>query len=219
MNTQVNNRKNSNIARTVTGIIVAALAIAVFSGGSAVAGKLLTGKNIKNSSLSGADIKNGSVSTNDLSGPAKAAMTGAKGDKGDAGDSGLVAYASSAAVQLNESDLWEDLNNGFVDVNVPAGATKLLIDFAAECSVTHPSQYVRNYVRVRVDGITTSAPADSAFCSNDDDTDHDKYVGASIKRVVNVTPGAHTVQVQFRADSADGIARIDDPVLTVQTGK
>lgn len=216
MNTQVNNIRNNKIARLVTTIVVAALAIAMFSGGSAVAGKLLTGKNIKNSSLTGADIKNGSVGTNDLTGPAKAAMTGAKGDPGD---SGLIAFNSSSTAQLVEDDVFTNLTNGSVDVNVPAGQSTLLIQFSAECSVTHPSQYVRNYVRVRVDGVTTSAPSDSAFCSNTDDTDHDAYVGASIQRVVNVAPGAHTVQVQFRPDSADGVARIDDSVLTVQTGK
>lgn len=215
MNTQINPRSHKS-TRLIGSIIVAACAFAMLTGGSAVAGKLLTGKNIKNSSLTGADIKNGSVSTKDLSGPAKAAMTGAKGDPGD---SGLIAFRSSAAVQLAEQVTFEDLTNGSVDVNVPAGQSTLLIQFSAECSITHASNYVHNYVRVLIDGVATSGPGESALCSNESDMDHDQYVGASIQRVATVTPGPHTVQVQFRADDDDAVARIDDPVLTVQTGK
>lgn len=215
MNNQVNTI-TSKISRNLASIVVVALAIAMFGGGSAVAGKLLTGKNIKNSSLTGADIKNGSIGTKDLNTAAKSAMTGAKGDPGD---SGLIAFHQSAAVQLAEQNTFENLTNGVVDVNVPAGQSTLLIQFSAECSITHASNYVHNYVRVLVDGVQTPGLGESALCSNETTKDHDQYVGAQIQRVATVAPGAHTVQVQFRADDNDAVARIDDPVLTVQTGK
>lgn len=217
------NPKNpiKSINKQVALIALVALAVVALGGGSAVAGKLLTGKDIKNSSLTGKDIKNGSISSSDLSSKTKQALAGQKGATGATGAPGSsapIAFRSSAAAQLNENYSYANLTEGGLDVDVPTGSSKLLVQFAAECSVTHPSQYARVFVRVMIDGMPTAAPAESAFCSNESDFNHDHYVGASILRVVNVAPGPHHVQIQFTPDDADAVARIDDPVLSVQVG-
>ena len=90
--------KHLRSARPST-LIVAVLALVLALGGTATAAKLITGKQIKNSSLTGADVKgssltgsdvkNGSIGPADLSNAAKAAK-GAKGDTGAAGAAGAA---------------------------------------------------------------------------------------------------------------------------------
>jgi len=71
-------------------MIVAVLALVLALGGTATAAKLITGKQIKNSSLTGADLKNGSVGPADLSSAAKSATKGAAGPAGPAGTPGAA---------------------------------------------------------------------------------------------------------------------------------
>lgn len=93
-----------------TSMLVALFAVVLACAGTATAAKLLTGKDIKNSSLTGADVKNSSLTGKDIkngslgaaelspaaitalkgaAGPSGATgATGAKGDKGDTGDKG-----------------------------------------------------------------------------------------------------------------------------------
>jgi hypothetical protein len=66
-------------------IVVAILAV---TGGSATAAKLITGKDIKNSSVTGADIKNKSLGAGELSAAARKALTGQTGPAGPAGAKG-----------------------------------------------------------------------------------------------------------------------------------
>jgi hypothetical protein len=66
-------------------IVVAILAV---TGGSATAAKLITGKDVKDSSLTGKDVKNRSLGVSDLSAAARAALTGQKGPAGPAGPAG-----------------------------------------------------------------------------------------------------------------------------------
>jgi hypothetical protein len=93
-------------------LLLAVLALVLALGGTATAAKLITGKQIKNSSLTGADVKNSSltgadvknasIGPSDLTADARVAAsgkgdpgapgapgaTGAKGEKGDKGDKG-----------------------------------------------------------------------------------------------------------------------------------
>lgn len=68
-------------------IVLAALAL-VSSTGGAVASRLITGKDIKDSSVTSADIKDRSLSTKDFSKAAKGKLTGATGQTGPAGERG-----------------------------------------------------------------------------------------------------------------------------------
>lgn len=69
-------------------LLVAFAALFVASSGTAVAAKLITGKQIANNSIAGADVKNGSLQGKDLSAKARAALTGAAGPQGAQGPAG-----------------------------------------------------------------------------------------------------------------------------------
>jgi hypothetical protein len=69
-------------------LIVAIAALFAAMSGTAVAAKLITGKQIANNSIGGADIKNGSLQTKDLSAKARAALQGTTGPQGAAGPAG-----------------------------------------------------------------------------------------------------------------------------------
>lgn len=207
-------------------IVATAVIISVLGAGSAVAGKLITGKNIKNSSitssdiknnsLQGSDIKNGSVRNADLHADAKAAL---QGPKGDTGDHGPLASAQNPNNATTDSTTMVDANNLVTTIDVPTGATKLLVDFSAECSITHATESRVLYAQIVVDGNVTTV-GNQALCRNiDSDPAYQLYVGASMQRVVEVAPGSHEVKVQFRASGADATARLDEGVLTVQTGR
>lgn len=135
--------KHLRSARPST-LIVAVLALVLALGGTATAAKLITGKQIKNSSLTGvdvknsaltgADVKNGTIGTADLSAAAKKATAGAagpagpagpkgdtgtpgaKGDKGGKGDTGAKGADTGAALLGRMNNLATDLTNqyGFV---------------------------------------------------------------------------------------------------------
>jgi hypothetical protein len=78
--------------RSGPAITIAALtvAVAVSASGGAVAGSLITGKQVKDGSLTGKDVKNGSLKAADLApGLARRGATGATGAKGDTGPAGV----------------------------------------------------------------------------------------------------------------------------------
>ncbi|MBA2347266.1 MAG: collagen-like protein [Solirubrobacterales bacterium] len=82
------------------GLVLAVVALVLALGGTATAAKLITGKQVKNSSLTGADVRNssltgadlrnGSVGAADLSSAAKSAISGAPGAQGTAGAPGVA---------------------------------------------------------------------------------------------------------------------------------
>jgi hypothetical protein len=69
-------------------VLFAAVLLVVGTAGGAAAAKLITGKDVKNSSLTGKDIKNGSLGANELSKSAKTALKGTVGAPGTPGISG-----------------------------------------------------------------------------------------------------------------------------------
>jgi hypothetical protein len=70
--------------RPVVAVLVAVIALLLTVGGTAVAAKLITGKDIKNGSLTGKDVKNKSLTPKDFKGSVQ-------GPAGAAGPAGLVA--------------------------------------------------------------------------------------------------------------------------------
>ena len=90
-----------SLPRPSTGIAIVALALAV--SGTAVAGSLITGGDIKNNSLTGKDVKNRSLTKKDfkgsLAGPAGAAgPTGATGVRGPTGPTGATGASGTPGV-------------------------------------------------------------------------------------------------------------------------
>jgi hypothetical protein len=69
-------------------LVVAIAALFAAMSGTAVAAKLITGKQIANNSIGAADIKNGSLQAKDLSAKARTALKGAAGPQGAAGPTG-----------------------------------------------------------------------------------------------------------------------------------
>lgn len=104
--------------RTITVVLVSVAALAVAGAATAGISRMITGKDVKNSSLTGADIqnssltgadiKNGSIAPSDLSSAARgtagpagpAGPAGAPGPKGDSGTVGAPGTSASAAPAL-----------------------------------------------------------------------------------------------------------------------
>lgn len=107
-------RLTSNNSRVSPAVVISAIAMFFALGGSAVAAKLITGKQIKNGSVAGVDIKNGSLTGGDIkngsvkqadiapgvltSGPSGA--TGATGATGPTGPSNAYHGFHDASVSL-----------------------------------------------------------------------------------------------------------------------
>lgn len=92
-------------------ILIAAGALVLASSGGAVAGGLITGKDIKNGSVTGKDIKNKSVKTNDLSPKTVAQLkggtgpAGAVGPQGDPGATGAAGAPGTTSVTVRMAAL------------------------------------------------------------------------------------------------------------------
>jgi len=69
-------------------LLVALVALFAATSGTAVAAKLITGKQIANNSITGKDVKTGSLQAGDLSAKARAALQGAPGPQGAQGPAG-----------------------------------------------------------------------------------------------------------------------------------
>jgi hypothetical protein len=82
------------LVRVSPAMVVAMLALFVALTGTTVAAtnKLITGKQIQNSSITGLDVKNKSLTPKDFKGSVRGprGLRGLKGDKGDKGDTGAV---------------------------------------------------------------------------------------------------------------------------------
>jgi hypothetical protein len=98
----------TRIPRTLPIVLIAAVALVLAFSGGAVAGKLITGKQIKDNTVSTKDIKNGSLQSLDLSAAAIAELqsgeagpagpVGAAGPAGPAGDAGPAGPAGANGV-------------------------------------------------------------------------------------------------------------------------
>ncbi len=194
-------------------IIVAAMM--VVGGGSAIAGSMITGKQVKNSSLTGADIKNKSLSVSDISQKSRDALKGNVGPTGATGLTGshgpMVERFASGTSEVSSTTATPVFEN--VEINVPEGSSKLLIHFNAECSISDPAAYRTQYVHVRVDGNIVQNSA--ATCSNTSDYAAFRPQSTSIQRWVNVTPGVHTVTVNHWVSNNAATGRLVDKTLTV----
>lgn len=196
-------------------VAVAVAAMMVVGGGSAVAGSMISGKQVKNSSLTGADIKNKSLSVSDLSQKSRDALKGNVGATGATGQTGsqgpMVERYSSSTSESTSTSAAPVFEN--VEINVPQGSTKLLIHFNAECSIADPANYRTQYVHVRVDGNIVQNSA--AACSNTPDFDEFRPTSASVQRWINVAPGTHSVTVNHWVSNAAATGRLIDKTLTV----
>jgi hypothetical protein len=86
-------------------IAVAVVALVAALGGTAVAAKLISGKDVRNGSLTGVDLKNGSVTGADIKDKSltakdfKGSIQGAQGPAGPAGPAGVAGPAGPAGPQ------------------------------------------------------------------------------------------------------------------------
>lgn len=86
---------SSTLRRSAVAAIVAILSLVLISAGTATAARLITGKDVKNSSLTGKDIKNKSVGAKDLSADVMASLNAAAGPAGPAGAVGPAGPAGA----------------------------------------------------------------------------------------------------------------------------
>jgi len=200
-------------------IVVAAMM--VVGGGSAIAGSMITGKQVKNSSLTGKDIKNKSITVSDISTKSRAALKGNAGPAGPQGVQGVQGQTGSQGPMVERFVSGESESTSTspapvfenVEINVPQGSTKLLIHFNAECSVADPAAYRTHYVSIRVDGNQVNNSA--ALCSNTIDYDVARISSTSVQRFINVAPGTHTVEVTHWVSNASAVGSLYDKTLTV----
>ncbi len=87
-------RDRLRLARPAT-LIAAIALLCLAAGGTATAAKLISGKDVRNSSLTGADVRNGSLGSKDLSSAAKRSLRGAAGAAGVAGPAGPAGPAGA----------------------------------------------------------------------------------------------------------------------------
>ena len=98
-----------------------AAALFVSATGGAVAGSMITGKQIKNGSVTGKDIKDSSLKTGDLSPDTVAALHGQTGSPGAPGLSALqIITTTKSGIAVGE--------NNHVRIECPAGTALLSAD-------------------------------------------------------------------------------------------
>ena len=106
------------LPQTTAAALLLGAALVVSSTGGAVAGSLITGKQIKNGSVSGKDIKDESLKTVDLSADTVAALQGQTGATGAPGLSALqVITVTKPGIAVGE--------NGNVRIDCPVGTALL----------------------------------------------------------------------------------------------
>lgn len=123
---------------------------------------------------------------------------------------GGFAYRTRTTASTTGSMTWSDLPGSSMVINTPRPAV-LVVDFAAE-SYCVGGSYCS--VRILVDGAE-AAPAvgyDFAF----DTTSTDQWESNAMTRIIPVTRGAHTVEVQYAAGAGGGSFRLDDWTLVAQ---
>ena len=207
-----NTIKNSGL------LAIVVVAMMVVGGGSAIAGSMITGKQVKNSSLTGKDIKNKSITVSDISTKSRASLkgnvgpAGPAGPQGQTGSQGPMAERFSSVESESTSTSPEPVFEN-VEIAVPQGSSKLLIHFNAECAVADAGAYRTQYVNVVVDGNVIQNSA--AACSNGPDFDEFRYSSVSVQRWVDVAPGTHSVTVNHWVSNASATGDLDDKTLTV----
>ena len=99
------NKLRSSRRPTAAGIIATLALVFAVGSGTAVAAKLITGKQIKNSTIRSADVKNGTVKPKDLSFAIADGIQGPKGDQGAKGEPGAKGEAGAARRQRQRGRL------------------------------------------------------------------------------------------------------------------
>ena len=106
-----------------SGVAVAAVALCVGAGGTAVAAKMITGKDVRNSSLTGIDIRNKSLTKKDFRG----SIRGARGPQGLAGAPGAAGATGPSGVTGSTGPTGNAGNTGATGATGAAGATSVVI--------------------------------------------------------------------------------------------
>ncbi len=213
-------------------MVVAIMALIVALSGSAYAAAKINGKNIKastvtgkqikNSSLTGADIKNGSVSSSDVK---DGTVSGNDVQDGSISANDLAAGAvipppigtvtSTTSYSPPTSLSYSDIPGMSLSYTAPAGTTKLILTFQAECDVSYTSDSQFLGAQIVVDG-TAAEPDDvsNQFCTVDPLDNYSQISSNSITRVIAAGPGTHQIKAQaVELLLANGT--VDNMILTV----
>jgi hypothetical protein len=116
---------------TATAAVVLVIAIFLAATGGAVAGSMITGKQIKDGSVTGKDLKDRSVAAADLAPDAKAAgPAGPAGPPGQTGSPGAAGAATIPGYVIVSDDLVVSANTP-ADLTVPCPAGTLVLGISA----------------------------------------------------------------------------------------
>ena len=147
-------------------MVVALLALATATAGSAYAAATITGKDIKNSSITGKDVKNRSLLARDFkSGQLRRGARGArgpqgsqgpKGDKGNPGTPGSPAQATRWAL-INEAGAIEEQSGGFTILDAYATNQNVYIDTGRSAAGRGLGATIAIQNQVDVDGMDGDA--------------------------------------------------------------
>lgn len=220
MRSLINNTiKNSGLVAVIAAVVM------VVGGGSAVAGQLITSKQVKNNSLTGADIrtgsvtgsdiKNKSVNASDLTDSARNSLKGNAGPQGVPGHGTIASFSNDNQQQTNGTS-WHEAVPG-QQVTVPAGASKVLVAFNAECGITDSDGIHRAlYIVVRVNGEIVGNQ--NRMCNNAADLDDLRYATHTVNRVLDLAPGTYSISVDFGVPSANSTGYLDTKLFTATVG-
>ena len=223
-------------------MVIALVALTVALSGTAYAAAKINGKNIKKGTVSSTQIKDKSILGKDIK---DKTITGADIGDGTVGTADLADQAVDSAKIKDASVGAGDLATGAVppapigtatrgttfavngitfsnndvmtlDYTAPAGTTKLIITYSAECDVSYTADAQYLSTRIVVDG-TEAEPAEGVnyqFCTVDPLDGYNQRTGGTMTRVIAAGAGAHQIKVQAaEVILADGV--LDDMTLTV----
>ncbi len=115
----------SRTRRFAPTLVVAATCLVLGSTGGAVAGTMITGKQIKNNTITSADIKNKTIKTKDLANGTVKRLKGATGPTGPAGANGDDGRQGSPGDQGEDGPIGPQGPTGDQGPQGPAGLTQL----------------------------------------------------------------------------------------------
>ena len=184
--------------------------------------KSLIGRDIKDKSLTGADLKDGSVDSADLKdGGVDSAdlkdgsVSAAKLAAGTIVPPPIGTVTSTTSFSPPVGLSYADVPGMSINYTAPAGTTKLILTFSAECSVEYTADAQFLAAQIFVNG-TAAEPDDSAnqFCTVDPLDGYAQVATSQFTRVFTAGPGTHAIKVgAMEALLANGT--LDNMTLTV----
>jgi len=132
-----------------------------------------------------------------------------------------VTYITETTTSTTSSMAYVPVPTMSTNVTVPAGETWIaIITFSSESKCTqNPAVSAYCFVRALVDGATTADPGVTIFDSvqhGPNNTSTLSWASHSYQWAVNLGPGFHTIDLQYRVDETNATATLGFRTMTVE---